>query len=182
MFQQVCGEPLHRLGVGPYRLGGLALGGQAQPERADLNLECPGVQLLGLPGTRSRCGHGRGSLSCGASSAAQRFRRRKISKHHQDREMPRGTAPAAETGQPRRAPGTPLATSRPTADGGQRTPLGAQPLRAEAPAPRAEQPYDAAAFIDCAALHRTDRTFCRPSAPASVLDFRRPAGRFTAHG
>jgi hypothetical protein len=47
--------------------------------------------------------------------------------------------------------------------------------------PRAEQPYDAAAFIDCAALHRTDRTFCRPSGLACVLDLRRPAGRFTAH-
>ena len=34
--------------------------------------------------------------------------------------MPRETAPAAETGQPRRAPGTPLATFRPTADNGPR--------------------------------------------------------------
>jgi hypothetical protein len=57
------GEPLHRLGVGADCLGGLALGGQAQSERADLSLEYPGVQLLGLlRGTRSRCGHGRGSL------------------------------------------------------------------------------------------------------------------------
>ena len=31
------GEPLHRLGVGPDCLGGLALGGQAQSERADLS-------------------------------------------------------------------------------------------------------------------------------------------------
>ena len=55
------GEPLHRLGVGPDCLGGLALGGQAQGERADLGLEYPGVQLFGLPGTRSRCGHGHSS-------------------------------------------------------------------------------------------------------------------------
>ena len=52
------GEPLHRLGVGPDRLGGLALGGQAQSERADLSLEYPGVQLLGVPETRFLCGHG----------------------------------------------------------------------------------------------------------------------------
>jgi hypothetical protein len=51
------GEPLHRLGVGAYRLGGLALGGQVQAERADLRLESPGVQLLGLPRPRLRCGH-----------------------------------------------------------------------------------------------------------------------------
>jgi hypothetical protein len=57
------GEPLHRLGVGPDRLGSLALGGQAQSERADLRLEYPGVQLLGLlSGTRSWCGHGLDSL------------------------------------------------------------------------------------------------------------------------
>jgi len=57
------GEPLHRLGVDADCLGGLALGGQAQGERADLSLEYPGVQLLGLlRGTRSRCGHGHGSL------------------------------------------------------------------------------------------------------------------------
>jgi hypothetical protein len=94
--------------------------------------------------------------------------------------MPRGTAPAAATGQPQRGPGYPADYI--PADGGQRTALGAQPLRARRSAcPRAEQPYDAAAFIDCAALHRTDRTFCRPSGPACVLDFRRPAGRFTAH-
>jgi hypothetical protein len=60
--RQGGGEPLHRLGVGPDRLGGLAFGGQAQSERADLSLECPGVQLLGLPGTRLLCGHGLGSL------------------------------------------------------------------------------------------------------------------------
>ena len=29
-----------------------------QPERADLGLQYPGVQLLGLAGARSRCGHG----------------------------------------------------------------------------------------------------------------------------
>jgi hypothetical protein len=45
------GEPLHGFGVGPDRLGGLALGGQAQGERVDLGLEYPGVQLLGLRGT-----------------------------------------------------------------------------------------------------------------------------------
>ena len=47
-------EPPHRLGVGLDRLGGLALGGQPQGERGDLGLEYPGVQLLGLPGTRSK--------------------------------------------------------------------------------------------------------------------------------
>ena len=53
LLQQVCAdEPLRRLGVGPDRLGCLALGGQVQPERADLGLESPRVQLLGLPGTR----------------------------------------------------------------------------------------------------------------------------------
>jgi hypothetical protein len=41
---QTCGgEPLHRLGVGPGRLGGLAFGGQPQGERIDLGLEDPGV-------------------------------------------------------------------------------------------------------------------------------------------
>jgi len=42
-------------------LGGLALSGQAQGERIDLGLEDPSVQLFGLPGTRSWCGHGRSS-------------------------------------------------------------------------------------------------------------------------
>jgi hypothetical protein len=37
------GEPGHGLGLGPHRLGGLALGGQVQPERADLRGERPGV-------------------------------------------------------------------------------------------------------------------------------------------
>jgi len=42
--QQVGGgEPGHRLDIGPDRPGGLALGGQVQPERADLRLEIPGV-------------------------------------------------------------------------------------------------------------------------------------------
>jgi hypothetical protein len=50
--QEGGGEPPDRLGIGPDRLGGLALGGQAQGERADLGLEYPGVQLLGLRGTR----------------------------------------------------------------------------------------------------------------------------------
>ena len=75
--------------------------------------------------------------------------------------MPRETAPAADRSA---AEGTGYPAGYIPADGGQRTALGAQPLRAEVPA-RAEQPYDAAAFIDCAALHRTDRTFCRPSGP-----------------
>lgn len=51
------GEPLHRLGVGPDRLGGLAFDGQVQPERADLRLEDAGVQLLGLPEPGLWCGH-----------------------------------------------------------------------------------------------------------------------------
>jgi hypothetical protein len=56
------GEPLHRLGVSPDRLGGLALRGQPQGERADFSLEYPGGQLLGLPGTRFLYGHSLGSL------------------------------------------------------------------------------------------------------------------------
>jgi hypothetical protein len=40
--------------------------------------------------------------SCGASSAAQRVRRREIPKHHHDREMIRGAGPQPGTGQPRR--------------------------------------------------------------------------------
>src|SRR5208282_2648406 len=52
------GEPLHRLDIGPYCLAGLPLGGQVQPERADLCMKSPSVQLLGLPGPRLRCGHG----------------------------------------------------------------------------------------------------------------------------
>jgi hypothetical protein len=67
------------LGVGPDRLGGLALGGQPQSERADLSLECPGVQLLGLPETRLLYGHGLGSLPVAhhpqpSVSAGGRFR------------------------------------------------------------------------------------------------------------
>ena len=43
MLQELgCGEPLHRLGVGADGLGCLALGGQVQPERADLWLHDPG--------------------------------------------------------------------------------------------------------------------------------------------
>jgi hypothetical protein len=37
------GEPLHCPGAGPDRPGSLALGGQMQPERADLRLEFPGI-------------------------------------------------------------------------------------------------------------------------------------------
>src|ERR1035437_7985602 len=53
-----CAAATHRLGIGPHRLGGLALGGQVQLERADLRLESPGVQQLGLPVPGLRCGHG----------------------------------------------------------------------------------------------------------------------------
>src|SRR5271166_2737416 len=52
------GEPLHRLGIGPDRLGGLALGGQVQAERADLRLEAPGVQRLSVAGAGLQRGHG----------------------------------------------------------------------------------------------------------------------------
>ena len=69
------GEPLDRLGVGLNRLGGLALGGQAQGERADLSLEYPGVQLLGLPRMRSRCGHGHRLSLPWRTIRAQRYRR-----------------------------------------------------------------------------------------------------------
>ena len=70
------GEPLHGLGIGAYRLGGLVPGGQVQSERADLGLEHPGVQLLGLAGARSRCGHGLLPFLPGsAPSAARRFAR-----------------------------------------------------------------------------------------------------------
>jgi hypothetical protein len=91
------GEPLHRLGVGPDRLGGLALGGQAQRERADLGLEYPGVQLLGLRGTRSRWVMVV-ALFLWPTIRTQRCRRPETSKHQQDREMTRQTVPAAETG------------------------------------------------------------------------------------
>src|SRR5271166_6587366 len=58
LLEQVGGgEPGHRLGVGPDCLGGLALGGQVQAERADLRLEACSVQLLGLPATGLWCGH-----------------------------------------------------------------------------------------------------------------------------
>src|SRR6266496_1636742 len=36
-----------------------ALSSQVQPERADLGLEPPSLQRLGLAGTQSRCGHDR---------------------------------------------------------------------------------------------------------------------------
>jgi hypothetical protein len=43
------GEPLHGLGVGPHRLGRLALGGQVQPEGADLRPERARVKRLAPP-------------------------------------------------------------------------------------------------------------------------------------
>lgn len=46
--QMCANEPLHRLSVSPDHLGGLALGSQVQPERADLRLEAPGIQRLKL--------------------------------------------------------------------------------------------------------------------------------------
>jgi hypothetical protein len=45
------GEPGHRLGVGGDGLGGVALGGQVEPERADLRLEALGVHRPRPPGT-----------------------------------------------------------------------------------------------------------------------------------
>ena len=82
---QACGgEPLDRLGLGLDRLGGLALGGQVQGERADLSLEYPGVQLLGLPRMRSRCGHGhRLSLPCATIIRTQRYRRQQTAEPQQ---------------------------------------------------------------------------------------------------
>ena len=49
-----CGEPLHRLGVGPDGLGRLPLGGQVKPEGADLGLERARVKRLAPPGARLR--------------------------------------------------------------------------------------------------------------------------------
>ena len=82
------GEPLHRLGVGPHRLGGLSLGGQVQAERADLRLEHPCVQRLGLPGTGLGCGHGHPLL-------ARRTTRIAISpeQRHLNRPRERGCSP-----------------------------------------------------------------------------------------
>ena len=42
-------KPLHRFGVGPHRLGRLALGGQVKPEGADLRLERARVKRLAPP-------------------------------------------------------------------------------------------------------------------------------------
>ena len=64
-----------------------SLSGQVQPERADLGLEPPGIQLLGLPGTRSRCGHCL-SLFLRAPPSAQRHRSTGTRKHHTDRTRP----------------------------------------------------------------------------------------------
>jgi hypothetical protein len=58
-----CGQPEDRPPSGEVRHGAarLVLSGVGHdavvPERADLSLEYPSVQLLGLPGARSRCGH-----------------------------------------------------------------------------------------------------------------------------
>ena len=81
---QAGGEPLDRLGVGPDCLGGLALSGQAQGERIDLGLEDPGVQLLGLPETRSWCGHGHSS-PLRRTIRTQRYRMQQTAKPQQDR-------------------------------------------------------------------------------------------------
>jgi hypothetical protein len=51
---------MHRVGVGPDRLGCLALGDQVQPERADLGLKPPGIQLLARAG---RLGRGAGTIA-----------------------------------------------------------------------------------------------------------------------
>ncbi len=80
-----------------------------------------------------------------------------------------GTVSAAETGQPQRDPGTSLAMSRPT-DNGPRSEAQSRRGRRTA-CPRAEPPYAAAAFADCGAQDRTDRTPYRPPWPACVLDF-----------
>ena len=84
------GEPLDRLGVGLNRLSGLALGGQAQGERADLSLEYPGVQLLWLPRMRSRCGHGHRLSLPWRTIRTQRYRRQQTAK----RKAPAGQSPA----------------------------------------------------------------------------------------
>ena len=82
----------------PDRLGGPALGGQPQSERADLGLEYPGVQVLGLPETWFLCGHGHGSLPVAHHPQPSVTQARDFKRHHHDREMARGTVPAAETG------------------------------------------------------------------------------------
>lgn len=62
------GEPLHRLGIGAHRLGGLALSSQMQPERADLSLEALRIQRLRLVESELWCGHGIPLLACAPSA------------------------------------------------------------------------------------------------------------------
>ena len=91
------GEPLHRLGVGPDRLGGLALGGRRSANELISAWNIPASSCLG-------CGErGRGAVMVVAlflwpTIRTQRCRRPETSKHQQDREMTRQTVPAAETG------------------------------------------------------------------------------------
>jgi hypothetical protein len=154
------GEPLHRLGVGPDRLGGLGLGGQTQSERADLSLECPGVQLPGLPK--------RGSCTVMAS-ALFLWRIIRSPAFPQARDLkasPRqGNDPRDRARGPRQASrrGAGYPAGQIPADGGQQTTLSGAPLRVHRNRRRAgSRLYAAAVFVNCAALHSTDRTFCRP--------------------
>jgi hypothetical protein len=52
--------------------------------KIDLDLEDPGVQLLGLPGARSRCGHGR-ALLLRRTIRIQRYSMQQTAKLQQDR-------------------------------------------------------------------------------------------------
>jgi hypothetical protein len=74
------GEPPDRLGVGLNRLSGLALGSQAQGERADLSLGYPGVQL---PRMRSRSGHGHRLSLPWRTIGTQRYRRQQTAEPQQ---------------------------------------------------------------------------------------------------
>jgi hypothetical protein len=141
------------------------LRGQAQGERADLRLECPGVQLPGLAGTRFLCGHSFGSLPVAhhpqpSVSAGERFQSITMT-GNDPRDRTRGPRQAG-----RRGAGYPAGYI--PADGGQRTTLGGA-----APSGSTEMGAARAAalrccrVVNCAAPHRQRERTSR-SAAASV--------------
>jgi hypothetical protein len=158
------GEPSHRLGVGPDCFGGLALGGQPQSERADLRLEYPRVQLLGLlPGTRSWCGHGLGSLP-GRTIRSPAFPQARFH-NPRDRASGRNGSRQRET----RVPS--LATCMP-AGRGTTDRVGARSLCVpiEVPA-RAEPPYAAVASLAVRPAPNISNTLPPPAGPAGGGSF-----------
>ena len=149
------GEPLHGLGVGPDRLDGLALGGQAQRERADLGPEYPASSCLGCRKRGSGAVMVSGSLPVAHHPQPSVSAGERLKASPGQRNDPRDRARGRDELPPQGAPGIPLAKSRPTGRG-QRTALWAESLRAEVPA-ACGAALRAAAFVDCAALHRADR-------------------------